>query len=197
VVIAVAVVVASGGGKNKPTVDATTSVDLQLGDLTVESVSPFKGNAEDFPRETADAALALVESYVHEATVVPLRSGTAKPAALGKVFDDAAIARLGVADRDQVLDEGLRKAVGKVTVNGAPVALTALMNSDGTIVLVSAAVDLDIKAQAAKGTITITRTGTLVLLPLLDGTWKVTGWTLHVERGGPGVVPTPTTTVAT
>jgi len=36
----------------------------------------------------------------------------------------------------------------------------------------------------------------LDLMPQIDGTWKITGWTLHVERGGPGVVPTPTSPTA-
>jgi len=198
--VGVGVVVLGGGGKDEPQLDASTSVELTLGDLTVETVNSFNSGAE-FPTEASDAALAVLESYVQEATVVPLRKGKANGTTLAELFDEPAVARLAGTDRGLLLDEGLPKAVGKVTVKSPPVALTALMDRDGKVVLVTATVDLDIKAQARHGVMTVKRTGTLVLRPQLDASWKITAWTLHVERGGPGVAASPTdpttTTVAT
>jgi hypothetical protein len=44
---------------------------------------------------------------------------------------------------------------------------------------------------------TIQRTGSLVFIQQGDGSWLITGWTLHVERGGPGVATAPTTVPTT
>ena len=60
-----------------------------------------------------------------------------------------------------LVDEGLPKAVGKVTVTAAPVPLTGLSTQDGKVLLVTAGIDFDIKAAAEKGIVTIKRTGVL------------------------------------
>ena len=189
------VVVTGGGGKDTPPLDTSTTVQLELGELTVESVNPF---GAEFPPEASEAALAAIEAYVQDATVKPLRSGRVTDSALPEIFDDAALAYLPTAaDRSVLFDEGLPKAVGKVTVVGVPIALTVLLDNTKTPKLISATIDLEIKARSKKGVMTVHRTGTLVLSPQLDATWKITAWTLHVERGGPGVATTPTDPTAT
>jgi hypothetical protein len=92
-----------------------------------------------------------------------------------------------------LFDEGQPKAVGEIDITTPPVAFTALVDRDGNFVLVSANVDLKVKARAAKGTVTVQRTGSFVFAPDPSGVWKITGWTFSVTRGGTAV---PTTTTA-
>lgn len=199
--IAVGIVVTSGGGgKEEPKLDTTTSVQLERGELFVESVVPFDAIPSNFPAEASDAAMALLEAYVQEATIEPLRTGTIKDTALPEIFDGPAVARLATLDRAVLLDEGLPKAVGKVTVEGTPIGLTALLDDRKNAVLITASIDIEITAESKKGLMTVSRIGALVLSRQLDATWKITAWSLHVDRSGPGVTPTPTepttTTVA-
>lgn len=190
-------VTGGSGGKDTPPLDTSTSVKLALGELSVESVVSFFSDKAQFPTDASAAALAVIESYVREATVEPLRTGAVTETALAEIFDDAAVAYLATADRSVLFDEGLPKAVGKVIVEGTPIALTLLLDANKAPVLITATIDLQIKAQSKKGLMTVTRTGALVLHQQLDATWKITAWTLHVERGGPGVAATPTDSTAT
>jgi hypothetical protein len=129
--------------------------------------------------------------------VVPLRKGKAVDAKLATIFDQAAIARLAGTDRTLLLDEGLPKAVGRIDVTTPPVAMTGLADSEGKLLLVTATIDLAVEARAKRGVMTIQRTGSLVFIQQGDGSWLITGWTLHVERGGPGVATAPTTVPTT
>ncbi len=202
--VAGAVVVLGGDTKKEaaPERDTSTTLELLIGDPVVASVSPF-ARPIDVPADISGIVVDLVEDYANEATVVPLRKGVAKDAALAKIFDNPALAKLAAGDRALLVDEGLPKAVGKVTVTAPAIGFTALMGDGGTVVLANAAIDFTITAEAKRGDVTIRRTGSLVLSPQLDSTWKITGWTLHVERSGRGVQATPiestdlpTTTVA-
>jgi len=174
--------------KSAPAFKASTAVDLQPGAATVAAVE----NPIELPTDVRDAALATLSGYVDTAIVAPLRTGKADSAALAKVFDEAAIARLVGTERAILLDEGLPKAVGKVTVTTPPVPLTALADRDGKVVLVTVGVQLAVNARAKKGVIQINRTGSFVLAPDPTGAWKITGWTLTTDRGGPGVTPAST-----
>ena len=187
----------SGGGsddrKAEPKLDASTSVDLEAGTATIESV----GFPIDFPPDVRDQLLATMGAYVDRAIVSPLRTGTADEARLAEIFDAPAVARLATPERGVLVDEGFPNAVGKIKVTAPPVALTALIERDGRIVLASTAIDLQITARAEKGTIKIHRGGSLVYVPDGSGGWKITAWTLVVERSGPGVtVPTTVPTTA-
>jgi hypothetical protein len=190
VVAAAAFFVLKSGSNEKsaPVFKASTAVDLQPGEATVAAVE----NPIEFPTDARDAALATLGNYVETGIVAPLRKGTVDDAALATVFDEAAIARLVGAERAIVLDEGLPKAVGKVTVTTPPVPLTALADRDGKVVLVTVGVQFAVKARAENGVIQINRTGSFVLAPDATGTWKITGWTLTTDRGGPGVAPAST-----
>lgn len=174
--------------KSGPDFKASTAVDLQPGEATVAAV----GNPIEFPTDVRDAALATLGNYVETGIVEPLRKSKVDDAALAKVFDEAAIARLVGAERAIVFDEGLPKAVGKVAVTTPPVPLTALADRDGKVVLVTVGVQFAVNARAAKGVVQINRTGSFVLAPDGTGAWKITGWTLTTDRGGPGVAPAPT-----
>ena len=191
VVAAGAFVLLSGGSDTKsgPTFKASTAVDLQPGETTAAAASPFSGTV---PPEVPGQILSVLGTYVEDGIVAPLRKGKADDAALATVFDPAAIAALVGDQRAIVLDEGLPKAVGKVTVTTPPVPLTVLLDKDGKAIAVSAGVQLAVTARVEKGNVQINRTGTFVFAPDAAGGWKITGWTLSTDRGGPGVTPTST-----
>jgi len=195
--VGVGVVIALGGdaGKEKPELRTSTTVDLEAGELLIESVATLR--AIEFTPEVRDSILSTIGGYVDEGTVGPLRKGAAVDAKLAAIFDQAAIAQLAGTDRSLLLDEGLPKAVGRVTVTTPPVGMTALADAEAKIVLVTAAVDFAVEARSNRGVMTVQRTGTLVFSQQGDGSWKITGWTLQVERGGPGVATTPTTAATT
>lgn len=178
----------------KPEFEASTAVDLKVGQLQV--VSPQGGDSA-FPPELAEELLALTGQYVDEGIVVPLRKGTANDEKLGALFDLAAVNRLAT-DRAVLIDDGFPKAVGKVSVTSPPVNFLALA-SGPSVLLVTGAIDLTVKARLADGTATIHRTGTFVFAKQQSGEWRITGWTMHVDRTGPGVATTSTapTTPAT
>ncbi len=176
-----------------PVLHASTSVDLQAGELLVEAV----GAPMEFPTDVRDLVLSTLGAYVDHGIVNPLRKGAAAEATLATVFDAGAITRLAGTDRTLLLDEGLPKAVGKVKVATPPVAMTALADAEGTPVLVSTTVAFTVTAQTKKGRLEVVRSGSLVLTPDAAGAWKITGWTISTERGGKALGPTTTTTLAT
>jgi len=188
----------SKGGKDAPEVDTSTSVELAVNPIAFDSTNAYK-TLNDFPRDVADAIHGSLETYVDIATVKPARKGAVvNDADLAAVFDQAAIARIvGTPDRDVLLDEGLPKATGRVRVTSPTMDLYALAETDGKVMLVTAIVQLGIEIEAKAGAITITRFGSMVFAPQPDGTWKVTGWTLHVERSGAGLGPTASTAAPT
>ena len=194
VIAGAAFLVLRGGSADKagPTLRASTSVDLQPGELAVAAV----GAPLEFPTDVRDLVLSTLGAYVDHGVVTPLRKGTANEATLATVFDTAALARLAGADRALLLDEALPKAVGKVSVTTPPVSMTALVDADGKVTLVSATVGLSVAAQTKTGALEILHSGSFVLAPDAAGAWKITGWTLGTERGGKALGPTTTTTVA-
>ena len=179
--------------KDKPEVDRSTTVELTVNPAGLDSANSYLTVA-DFPSDAQDDLRAALEQYVDGVTIEPARKGsTVKDTDLATIFDQGAVARLATTDRDIVLDEGLPKAKGRVVVSAPPIDLYALAEADGKILLITAVLDLGIEIQVAGGTVTVSRAGTLVFAPQSDGSWKITGWTLHVERGGPGFEPVPTT----
>jgi len=184
--------------KSAPQFKASTAVDLQPGQATVAAVGFIGG----LPPDVQKQVLTTLGAYVDNGIVAPLRKGKATNASLASAFDTGAIARLVGPERTIVLDENLPKAVGKITVTTPPVPLSALVDRDNKVLLVTTDVQFAVKARAAKGVVTIKRTGSFVFAPDASGAWKITGWTLSTDRGGPGVTPAPaashttTTTVA-
>lgn len=178
-----------GDGKAEPKFEASTSVDLQAGTATIESV----GFPIEFPPEVRDQLLSTMGAYVDRAIVTPLRKGKADEAQLAEIFDAPAAARLTTPERGVLVDEGYPLAVGKIKVTSPPVPLTALIERDGKLVLAATGIDLQITARAEKGTIKIHRVGSLVYVPDGAGGWKITAWTLSIERSGPGVTVSTTT----
>jgi hypothetical protein len=183
-------VLSGGGGDSGPEFEASTSVDLTAGEVQVVGL---RLEPIELPAEVRDQMLSTIGTYVDGGVVKALRTGKADDAELAPIFDAAATAQLAGAARTIVYDEGLPKAVGKITITTPPVAFTGLADAEGAIVLVSANLDLKITARAEKGTVTVQRTGSFVFAPDPTGVWKITGWTFAVTRGGTAL---PTTTTA-
>jgi hypothetical protein len=197
-VIALIVVLVSGGGDddksaNKPVGTQPipgTNVTLELGDVSADSAGP----PAQFSPEQAQAVLKVMRDYLTIATVEPLRS--AKPAGdLAGVFDPAAIATVNGADRAVVVDERLPKVTGELDVAAQPVAIVALADENGAIVLATAKLDVDVTgATEVKGDpLHIVRRADFVLAPDGSGAWKVTQYNVAVARSGGGLDPTTTT----
>ena len=170
----------------------TPVVTMTSGDVTVYKV----GDAPDtIPDDVRTAVIATLTGYVNAATVMPLQQGAVDDAGLATALAPAVAARLAGPDRAVLVDEGLPRAkpTSKVKVTATPVALTGLADGAGSVVVVTATVDTTTTAKTTKGKLVIKRTGDLVLEPD-NGTWKITGYTLNVDRAGKAVRPTTTTT---
>jgi len=134
--------------------------------------------------------LSTLNRYLEAAVLTPLRSGG--PAGdLGPLFTSLADDRATGADRAAFVDEGL-PAASDVQSEAAVATLTALGGADGTVSVVSASLNLRLKAQAAGAPLTVSRTGELVLLPD-GGTWRIDAYDIRVSRT---VADTATTTTA-
>src|SRR5262249_41680990 len=127
------------------------------------------------------------------ATVEPMRTG--KPVGdLSPVLGPAALSRLTGTDRAVLVDEGLPRVRGVLTVTGQPVNVVGLGDQAGNVPLVSATIDLTAQGVTGprKTTVTVTRKGSLVLAADPSG-WKIIEYDLEVARSG-SALDTPTTT---
>ena len=192
-----ALALSGGGGDSSSNVKASTTVDLKAGALKIESVSVFPPLPKEFPTDVRDKVLKTIGTYIDKGIVASLRTSKADDAGLAPAFDAGAAAKLTGPDRAVLLDEGLPKAVGNLKVTTPPVPLTALSAADGNVQLVAADIKLEITAHAASGLVKISRSGTLVFALQLSGDWRITGWTLHIDRSGPGLPSAPTSTTPT
>jgi len=189
---------ACGGGnkeaakpKPKPTTTTRarqTTIDVEIGRAMLETASL---SSPPFPDEVRDPVKSELVRYVEVAMITPLRTGKVASSDLGEVFDLGAIYRVNGLERTIVTDEGFGRAVGAVEFAAFPVSLTALADTDGKPVLVSAEVGFVAKGRTRQGKFEISRTGELLLAPV-EGGWRITGWNLHVQRRGTGTTPTTT-----
>jgi hypothetical protein len=199
--IAIVVVLLAGGGDGdkkqqaaqETTVAPNTTVSLQLGNVTTESAGP----PAQLTPDQADAVLKVVTDYVGVASVEPLRS--AEPAGdLSAIFDAGALARVTGVDRAVMVDEGLPKVTGDLSVVAKPIDVVGLADQGGAIVLATASLDVEITgdARVKAGPLKVARRGDLVLAPDASGTWRITSFSVLVSRTGAGLDPTTTTVAA-
>jgi hypothetical protein len=177
----------SGGGLMAvPTTTPPQSSDVAFSvtGATVESVQP---PPPPFPDDVKASVAATLDRYLQEAVLGPLRSGG--PAGdLGPVFTGPARARVDGPDRAALVDEGL-PAAEPVRAETATVGLAALVGADGATTVVTAAVDLRLRA-GDDDPVTVARTGHLVLVPE-GGGWKIDGYDVRTTRdGGDGATTT-------
>ena len=189
----VALGAAPASAAKAPKAPKAPKVVVTAGDTKVYAAAGAPG---DLPADVRTGVLATLTTYLRT-TATATKSPADADAALTPLLTTTAAARLSGTDRGTLLDEGLPAATGKVTVAVAPVPLTALTGDGGAVVLVTAGVDATTTVPTKAGKVAVHRTGTLVLTPV-DGTWKIQGYELAVQRSGRklgAVAGTPVTTV--
>jgi hypothetical protein len=199
-VLGVGVVSCSGGGDDERSAPSTTAagateIKIPLGDVTADSAGAPATVAPEQSQRIIDA----LTTYVKGATVQPLRSGKPATADFHGVFDAATLASATTNDRGIVLDEGLPKVTGDLTVTAQPVTIVGLADQAGDLTLATARFTLDVTGNTAGqgGPLHIVRHGDFVLEPDPTGVWKITAYNLAVARDGAGLSPTTSTTGAT
>jgi hypothetical protein len=193
--VAVAVFALGGSSSSKkseatPTTRAHTMLTLAAGDVEVASSGP----AVTITPQQTQAVMAVIRNYVETATVDPLRTG--QPVGdLSGVFDAGTLARVDGVDRPVMTDEGLPKVTGNLVATAAPVTLIGLGDQQGNLVLVSAHLQLTVDGQVtgSKTGVNVQRQGDLVLASNGFGGWRVTSYSMTVNRAGAGVDTTTTT----
>lgn len=181
-VTALALAACSGGGAAKRSSHAATRLVVSVGTVQVESAGP----PARLPEVTRDEILATVRDYVERATVQPIESGKPVPTDIARLFTADAAARVSGRDRaswDTLVDDGVPRATGRVTTTVAPTNLTALTDASGAVVLVSATLGVDARADTARGKLQVQRSGELVFAPVA-GAWKIFGFDVSVQRAG-------------
>jgi len=182
----------SNAKKTTTTTKPETKVNITLGPISSDSAGPPSG----IPADQAQHVLDTITTYVNGAMVQPLLSGKPATADFGGVFDPTTLASATTTDRAVVLDEGLPKVTGNLTVTAPPVWLVGLGDQSGNLTLVTASIALDtIGVTKVKGDpLHIQRRADLVFQPDASGTWKITSYDMVVTRAGAGLTPTTTTT---
>jgi hypothetical protein len=167
-------------------------VTMSAGELAVYRVGDRPAS---LPDDVRDGVMSTLGAYVKAATVKPLRRGTANTDVLTRTMTPGVAARLTGPDRGVLIDEGLPKSTKKITVDAVPIAIAGLADGDGRVIVVAAQFDATAVTKTAKGKVTITRKGEFELAPV-DGAWKISGYTLAVDRVGKALGPTtaPTAT---
>lgn len=153
---------------------------------TAGTVSPATFDA------TWKGVLATLNRYLDAGVLTPLRSGG--PAGdLTPLFTASAAARVMTPgpERAAFIDEGLAPATA-VRRDAAVATLTALAGTDGAMSVVTARLDLRLRAEVDGTPLSIARTGELVLMPE-GGTWKIDAYDIRVSRD---TVATTTITTA-
>ncbi len=185
----------SGGGDDSGSASPTTTtaapvtkVDLALGDVSADSAGAPVTIAADQSQHVLDA----LTSYVKGATVQPLRSAKPATADFGAVFDATTLASATTTDRGVLLDEGLPKVTGDLTVTSQPVTLVGLGDQSGNLTLITAALSVDVTGatKVKDAPLHVIRNANFTLQPDPGGTWKITAYDVIVARDGAGLSPT-------
>ena len=190
----------SGGGDDKAATTTTatpaakTNVDITLGDVSADSAGAPVTIAADQSQHVLDA----LTTYLKGATVQPLRTAKAATADFGAVFDANTLASATTTDRGILLDEGLPKVTGDLTVTAEPVNMVGLGDQSGNLTLITAALVTDTTGVTkVKGApLHIVRRADFTLQPDSSGAWKITAYDVAVARDGADLLPTTTSGAA-
>jgi hypothetical protein len=191
----------SGGDDEKAaptttTAAAKTTVDVPLGEVSADSAGAPANISGDQSQRVLDA----LTTYVKGATVQPLRSGKPATADFGAIFDANTLMSAMTTDRAILLDEGLPKVTGDLTVTTQPVNLLGLGDQSGNLTLVTTSLVVDaVGATTVKGAapVHVVRTADFTLQPDAAGAWKVTAYNVIVVRDGVDLIPTTTSAATT
>jgi hypothetical protein len=187
-------------GDTSPTsADATTTstaappvVTLQV--VAAGPVSPFDDATVD--PAVQQAIVGTVTRYVQQANADPLFSGEA-PVGLDALFEQTALIQALGADAPALIDRGPSPATGGVRVTTANCSVSVLIGLMGVAQLATADIHVVLEATTADGTVHIERTGAFTLAPGADGTWRIEGYDITVDREGAGVTDAAATTGTT
>jgi hypothetical protein len=200
-VVALSLASCSGGGDDKAATTTTkapaakTNVDITLGDVSADSAGAPVTIAADQSQHVLDA----LTTYLNGATVQPLRTGKPATADFGAIFDANTLASATTTDRGILLDEGLPKVTGDLTVTAHPVALVGLGDQSGNLTLITAALVVDTTGvtKVTGAPLHIVRKADFTLQPDASGAWKITAYDVAVARDGTDLSPTTTSGAAT
>src|SRR5215211_3262025 len=121
---------------------------VTIGDQAVYGVADAPPAMPDDVRNNVMRALT---GYMTAATVKPLQKGSVDNGALASMFDNSVNARATTSDRGVLVDDGMPKATGRITLTAAPVKLSALVDDRGRVIGVTAALDATTNAKTSKG----------------------------------------------
>jgi len=157
--------------------------------LGVPDIQAVRAAAE-LPEDVWNAIQGLLDRYLNDATVGPLKA--ARPVDdLSGLFSGPALERAVGPDRTALLDEGFPR-VARLQVGDASAQLTALIGPGG-VAVVAADIHVLVTGAVIGGGLTIERSGELHLARDGDA-WKVGGYDVSVTRSGPDGIVTTTTT---
>jgi len=198
-VVAVAALGACSGDGDSEAEDPTTTtaavegvdVALEPGAVTVFGVADGAVLAESAAR----AALVGAERYVQSAMVSPLARGDVAERFTG-LFAPALLPLVQSGGRDHAVltDAGIPEATATPSVTTSPVAIDALVATDGTPLMVVTAFRARTNAETDEGPVSVGRTVELTF-ERTDGDWLVTAYKISTTRRGIDDSPTSTTSV--
>ena len=187
VVLLALTTVAAGAGcsKKKATARARPTTTVAAGAITL-NVAP----SPDTPPAVKDATVALLQRYLDDAILAPLRSGGPAPD-LGPLFTAETAPRIGAGDRAAMVGEGMPRAGGGVQADAANATITPFRVGD-QVPLVIAQIDLRLRARDVEGaSVTVAHKGELVLVPESSG-WRIGGYDMLATRDTPAGTTTTT-----
>jgi hypothetical protein len=188
----------SAGKAKGPASTTTTTAAPAAFNVTVTGaeVQSMHAPSQPFPADVRTAVSAVLNDYIQHSLVLPLRL-VAAPTGLDGDFTAGALARVGPGSPDRaalVEDPALGTPGANLVPEKHTAALTALAAQDGTVVAVTATVDIAVVAVSAAGRVRIERTGDLVLIPGPGG-WRIDTYDVAAKHDSvpPPPPPPPTT----
>jgi hypothetical protein len=181
---------ACGGGDDddagKPQTTPSQKVDVAGAHVSLDLASvdvQAAGEAIPLDDKTKVGVMTQTRQYVEEAVVRPLLKGKKAGGDYTKLFAPGVVnAATKGADRAVLTDEQVGKVSADVRGGKTPVAMHALVASDGTIQFIATDFDLKLRTTVAKQPLTINRNTELTFEKAPNGKWLVTAYRVIVTR---------------
>ncbi|MDQ1519093.1 MAG: hypothetical protein QOI55_166 [Actinomycetota bacterium] len=192
----------SGGSKpaannSKPSAQKITvpgaHVELRLASIDVQSA----GSSTALDDKTKLAVMTQARQYVEEAIVRPLMTGNKVKHSYTQMFGPAltsAVTRN--PDRGALTDEAVGKVTGDLTAPSTPVAMHALIDTNGSMQYIATNFTLRLHSKLGAAALTIRRTTELTFERTPKGKWLVGAYRVIATRKT-GAASAPSTSKAT